>query len=82
MFLKFDAAKLQDFIRSHVCHGDRGAAIYEIEKGRIRPSKNLADSLLSLLKRNKEFVLIDDQKLVYETALELAETASRGGSRP
>jgi len=78
VFLKFDATKLQDFIRSHVAHGDRGAAIYEIEKGRIRPSKNLADSLLSLLKRNKEFVLIDDQKLVYETALELAGKASEG----
>ena len=75
-FLKYDATKLQDFIRNHVAYGDRGAAIYEIEEGKIRPSKNLADSLLSLLKRNKEFVLIDDQKLVYETALELAAKAS------
>lgn len=44
-----------------------------IENGKIRPSKALADCLASMLKNNKkEFTLIDDQKLVYEKALELA----------
>jgi len=30
----------------------------------IRPSKNLADQLASMLKGNREFVMIDDQKVV------------------
>ena len=76
VFLKDDATKLREFLRGHVRHGDKGQAIYEINAGRIRPSKNLGDCLLSLLKGNKEFVLIDDQKVVYETALDLAEKAA------
>lgn len=72
-FLKADAAKLRDFIRLHVKHGDKGETMYRIRDGKILPSKSLADSLKSLLQGNREFVMIDDQKLVYETALYLAK---------
>lgn len=68
--------KLRDFIKRHVPTGDSCAALYRIENGRIRPSKMLADSLASMLKGNREFVLIDDQKVVYETCLARARTAS------
>ena len=44
--------------------------MYRIENGKIKPSKALADHLASLLKGNREFLMIDDQKLVYEAALE------------
>lgn len=77
-FLKDDAAKLQEFIKKHVRRGDNGEAIYRIRDGRVRPSKSLADHLASLLQGNREFYLIDDQKLVYETALHLAERAQDG----
>ena len=73
LFLKPDAVKLRDFIKQHVKHGDRKDVLFRIENGEIRPSKALADSLASMLKGNKEFVLIDDQKLVYEKALSLAK---------
>jgi DUF2075 family protein len=36
----------------------------------------LADSMTSLLKGNPEFVMIDDQKIVYETALALSDKAT------
>lgn len=68
--------KLRAFIRQHVRKGDNGALLYEIENGRIRPSKMLADSLAKMLKGNREFVLVDDQKLVYETCLAKAAQAS------
>ncbi len=77
-FVKGDVAKLQAFIEQHVREGDRGKLIYRIDQGRIKPSKSLADSLLGLLQGNKEFLLVDDQKLVYETALALADVAERG----
>lgn len=51
---------------------------HRIEQGRIRPSKNLADSLAGMLRGNQEFVMIDDQKVVYETALAQAAKASAG----
>ena len=34
----------------------------------IRPSKELADSVARLLKGNREFFLIDDQKTIFEAA--------------
>ncbi|RSK47475.1 DUF2075 domain-containing protein [Hymenobacter rigui] len=72
LFLKSDAAKLQDFIRQHVKQGDRNRVMYRIEGGRIRPSKQLADSLVSMMKGNREFILLDEQKVVFETARKLA----------
>ena len=75
-FLKTDARELRDFIREHVRFGDSGTAMYRIAGGKIRPSKNLADSLKSMLDGNREFILIDDQKLVFETALDLAKKSS------
>lgn len=68
--------KLRDFIRQHVRQGDNGELLYKIEHGRIRPSKMLADSVVGMLKGNQEFVLIDEQKLVYETCLARAAQAS------
>lgn len=68
--------RLRDFINKHVHTGDNAKLLYQIENGRIRPSKMLADSLVKMLKGNQEFVLIDDQKVVYETALAVAKEAS------
>lgn len=72
VFLKEDALKLRDFIKNHVKYGDKNQIMYRIDHGKIKPSKNLADQLGSMLKGNEEFVLIDDQKVAYETALQLA----------
>ncbi|MBU1890036.1 DUF2075 domain-containing protein [Patescibacteria group bacterium] len=77
VFYKADAQKLQDFIKTFVKYGDDKETLYLIENGKIKPSKGLADCLASLLKNNKkEFTLIDDQKLVYEKALELARKST------
>lgn len=76
IFLKHDALKLKQFIKYHVKYGDSTRIMYRIEHGKIKPSKNLADELASMLKGNREFVLIDDQKVVFEKAKRLAEQAS------
>jgi uncharacterized protein len=76
LFLKTDPFKLRDFIKQFVKFGDKDKVMFEIDGARIRPSKNLADNLSSMLKGNSEFVMIDDQKIVYENALHLAEKAS------
>ncbi|RYD31901.1 MAG: DUF2075 domain-containing protein, partial [Verrucomicrobiaceae bacterium] len=75
-FLRDDALKLREFIKQHVKYGDAGETMYRIRDGRIRPSKNLADHLASLLKGKQEFYLIDEQKLVYETARSLASKST------
>lgn len=83
MFLSGAAERkrLRSFIADHVRRGDKGEALYLVEHGRIRPSKTLADALLGLLRRQTEFVLVDDQKLVYESAMKAARDAQCGSKR-
>lgn len=76
VFLRPDALRLREFIKKFVRYGDNGDMLYAIENGKIRPSKALADSLASMLDGNQEFTLIDDQKIVYETALKLAKEST------
>jgi len=76
-FCKGDKEKLQDFIAKFVKHGEKKNTLYRIDHGEIRPSKNLADSLVSMLKGNEEFIMIDEQKIVYETALSLTKKSSK-----
>lgn len=76
LFLKSDALKLREFIKRHVRYGDKTNILYRIDHGKIRPSKNLADQLNSMLSGNQEFVMIDDQKIVFESALKLAQYSS------
>lgn len=75
VFLKPDALQLREFIAEHVKHGDSGQLMYRLRGSKISPSKNLADKLESLIQGNNEFLMIDDQKLVYETAMDLANKA-------
>lgn len=71
LFLQRERTKLQAFIRAHVRRGDRRKALYSIENGRIQPSKMLADSVKGMLQGKTEFLMIDDQKVVYESVLTL-----------
>ena len=76
VFLKTDKQKLRDFIKEHVKKGDSTNIMYRIENGKIRPSKALADCLVSMLKGNEEFIMLDDQKLVKEIAVSGAKKSS------
>jgi DUF2075 family protein len=78
LFLKRDALALRAFIKQFIHTGDNGQLLFDIENGRIRPSKMLAEKLSSMLKGNEEFVMIDEQKLVFEKAMALTERAQQG----
>lgn len=67
-----DVIKLRDFIKKYITDGDDGNILYEIDNGRIKLSKMLQDSLSKMLKGNKEFYMIDNQKIVYEYAIKNA----------
>lgn len=72
VFTRGDTDKLAAFIAKYIKKGNPDV-LYHIENGRIIPSKSLQDNLLSMLKGNKEFVLIDDQKVIYEKAITIAK---------
>ena len=75
VFVKGEVDALADFISKYVKRGNPDV-LYHIENGRIVPSKSLQDSLTSMLDGNREFTLIDDQKVVFERALEVAKNVS------
>lgn len=73
---KEEKEKLKTFIKRFVKYGDQSNLMFRIENGKIKPSKNLADSLGKMIAGNPEFIMLDEQKLVYETAIKLAKESS------
>lgn len=72
VFTRGDTDKLASFISKYIKKGNPDV-LYHIDNGRIIPSKSLQDSLSSMLKGNQEFTLIDEQKVIFEKALEIAK---------
>lgn len=83
LFLKGpdELEKLRTFLKTHILYGDNKEILYELSNGKIRPSKALADALKGLLKGQPEFILIDDQKATFESALAAASTASEAAPK-
>ncbi|ARJ40379.1 ATP-binding protein [Sporosarcina ureae] len=81
VFVKGEISKLRTFIKKYIREGDRNHLIYQIENGRIRPSKSLQDALNNMLKGNEEFIMIDEQKVFYEEAFHLALNSIRTGTK-
>ena len=75
MYIKHEENKLRTFIRRFVTQGPKRDLLYAIDNGKIRPSKALQDALASMLRGNEEFLMLDEQKVVYETVLRLIEIA-------
>lgn len=72
-FTRGEVGKLRTFIKKFVVYGDNKELLYRIDHGKIKPSKSLQNSIASMLKGNKEFLMIDDQKVVYEEILKIAK---------
>lgn len=75
VYFSGDAERLQQFLKTHVGRGKGLDILYEIQSGRIRPSRKLADHVCGMLRGNPVFTLIDEQKVAYEKALELSRNA-------
>lgn len=80
-FAKGDVRKLREFIKRVVETGDDTEILYEIDNGRIKPSKSLQDAIVGMLESNPEFNLIDDQKVVFERIMELSRQCERDGKK-
>ncbi|MDD4642363.1 MAG: DUF2075 domain-containing protein [Erysipelotrichaceae bacterium] len=68
-FITDEYADLAKFVFKYIKKGSKKNLLYEIDNGRIKPSKMLVDSLASMLNGNKEYELIDQQIIVYENLL-------------
>jgi DUF2075 family protein len=76
-FLQKDAEKLRQFITERVVTGDAGSLVTRLRNSETQAAKALADAIGGMLEGKREFVMIDDQKLVFETAMGLARKAAK-----
>lgn len=69
LFARGEVSKLRDFIKQSVKIGDDKQILYDIDNGKIKPSKSLQDTIKSMIEGNQEFIMLDDQKVVFEEIL-------------
>lgn len=81
MYLKRDVVKLRSFIKKYISKSDHGKLLYQIDHGKLRPSKALQDALSSMMHGNKEFYMIDEQKVVFSTIKKLVENAMKNNDK-
>lgn len=72
---------LRSFIKKNIKTGDGEDTLVKIENGKIKPSKQLQDSICGMLKGNKEFIMLDEQKVVYETILNLSTKCQKDNKK-
>lgn len=68
-FTRGQVDNLRAFIKKSINKGDNKELLYSVEHGKIKPSKSLQESIAKMLKGNREFVMLDEQKVVYEEIL-------------
>ena len=76
IFLERDTVKLRNFIKRFIHKKDGKDVLMSFDYGRLRPSKALQDTIVSMIRGNQEFYLIDEQKVAYETILDCVEKAT------
>ena len=72
VFARGEALTLREFIKKSVKVGDNKQLLYDIDSGKIKPSKSLQDAIKSMIEGNQEFIMLDEQKVVYEEILKTA----------
>jgi uncharacterized protein len=75
VFIKGQIDELRSMIRSRVRTGTGVDIVRRIDAAPIRPSKQLAEAVGSMLVGNQEFVLLDEQKTVLERIVNAATKA-------
>ncbi len=80
-FTRGEVTKLREFIKKSIRTGDNKELIYKIDSGRIKPSKSLQDSIAKMLEGNREFIMLDEQKVVYEEILNEARCSAKDGKK-
>lgn len=71
-FTKGQVSDLREFIKKCVKKGDQKEILYIVDHGKIRPSKSLQNAIASMIAGNEEFVMIDEQRVVYEEIIKVS----------
>lgn len=72
IYFRDDQEKLEQFLAKYVKGGKGMDILYELNNGKIRPSKKLIDHVASMFAGNQNYILLDEQKVAFETAKQIA----------
>ena len=81
VFIKGQVDQLTYEISKHIALGDGIELLERVDSSPIKPSARLAEAVGNMLKGFEEFVLLDEQKTVYEKILESAAKSQSGNKQ-
>jgi len=81
VFIKGQIEDLTETIGKHIVSGSGVEILKKVDESPIRPSARLADAVGNMLKGIEEFILLDEQKTVYEKIIESATKSQTGKKR-
>ena len=81
-FIRNETEQFSAFVKKYVTRrSSNGDLLYEIDHGRLKPTKALQDSLTSMVKGNKEFMLLDEQAVCYDMCLKTMAKCKEDGKK-
>lgn len=81
-FISTEFEDFRKFIKKHIKYKSKDSnLLYKIDNGRLKPSKALQDAIVSMMKGNQEFLLIDDQITAYDICRDVMKHCKRDGKK-
>lgn len=78
LFIQNQVLDLRNFIKKYISKKSKsGDLLYKIDNGRIKPSKALQDCLVSLMKGNEEFILLDEQAIARDMCIKTMDQCKK-----
>lgn len=73
LFTADDVNRLKDYLKMKLENGDGLEILKKIEESKYRPSKKLMDHVGNVIKGKSEYILLDEQLIVYDKVLSCAK---------
>ena len=73
LFTADDVNELKDFLKPRLIKGTGMEVLKRIEESKYRPSKKLMDHVGNIIKGKSEYILLDEQLVVYDKVLSCAK---------
>src|SRR3989338_5612827 len=74
LFTADDTGKFKDYLVKNLDEGKGLETLRKIEKSKYRPSKKLMDHVGNIIKGKANYILLDEQKIVYDKVLSLVKS--------
>lgn len=77
LFTADDVDPLKEYLINKLLHGQGTEVLQRVEQSKYRPSKKLMDHVGNIIKGKSEYILLDEQLVVYDKVFECARRGFR-----